>query len=86
MAQVARTVSKDGELPVVIAGDFNSAALRNGSNGVYRALTGAGYLDPLVPGQELGSAERTINADLKTVNKYARVPRRDASAPMIDHM
>lgn len=85
MARLASSVS-GGKLPVIMAGDFNSAALRGPGNGVYRAITGAGYLDPLVPGQELGSAEKTINADLKTVNKMARVPRRDASAPMIDHM
>lgn len=85
MAALAKSISKD-EMPVVIAGDFNSADFRDAGNGVYRAITGAGYVDPLVQSDQLGSAEQRINADLKTVNKLARVPRRDAWAPMIDHM
>lgn len=85
MVRLANSVSQ-GKLPVIIAGDFNSAGLRNGSNGVYRAFTGGGYIDPLVRSGRLGAAKNLVNADLKTVNKGARQPRRDASAPMIDHI
>lgn len=85
LVRVAKTVSQ-GRLPVIIAGDFNSAGYRNSSNGVYRTITGAGYVDPLIVADRLGSAEKRINADLKSVNKYARQPRRDASAPMIDNV
>ncbi|WP_162891115.1 endonuclease/exonuclease/phosphatase family protein [Aeromicrobium sp. A1-2] len=85
MVRLANSISK-GELPVVMAGDFNSAAHRNNSNGVYRTITGGGFVDPLIRSGKLGAAEKLTNADLKTVNKYARQPRRDASAPMIDHI
>jgi endonuclease/exonuclease/phosphatase family metal-dependent hydrolase len=85
LVRLAKSVSK-GKLPVIIAGDFNSAAYRNSGNGVYRTITGGGYVDPLPASDRLGSAEKRINADLKTVNKYARHPRRDSSAPMIDNI
>lgn len=73
-----------GGLPVVVVGDFNSGDYRTASNGVYRTITGAGYVDPLVESEALGSAEKRINADLKTVNSYARRPPRVAWTPMVD--
>lgn len=85
LVRVAKSVSA-GRLPVIIAGDFNSAAYRNSSNGVYRTITGAGYVDPLGGGDQLGSAEKRINADLKTATKFTRHAARDATAPMIDNI
>lgn len=85
LVQMIERVNTDG-LPVVIVGDFNSGALRNSGNGVYRTITGAGYLDPLVGTDRLGTAEKRVRAELKTVNGYRRKAPVDRTAPMIDHV
>ena len=73
-------------LPVVIVGDFNTGLYRTSSNGVYRTITGAGYVDPLVRSSKVGSAEKLIRADLKTYNGYTRKAPRDRWARMLDQI
>lgn len=78
-------INADG-LPVVIVGDFNAGGYRTSGNGVYRTITGAGYIDPLVKTGKLGQAEKIVDADLKTVNGMRRVAPRRSSVPFIDHI
>lgn len=74
-------------LPVVVAGDFNTGKNRTSSNRVYTTIVGGGYRDPLATGSgRLGHAEKTIRANVKTVNRYRRVAPRDSFAPMVDHI
>lgn len=85
MVDMLTRVNPSG-LPVVFAGDFNSGGYRTSANGVYRTIRGAGYVDPLGGTNSLGSAEKRINTDLKTVNAYARRAPRNPNAPMVDNI
>ncbi|MCA0297158.1 MAG: fibronectin type III domain-containing protein [Actinobacteria bacterium] len=73
-------------LPVVIVGDFNTGMNRTTSNRVYTTIVGAGYRDPVGTSTRLGHAEKTIRANLKTVNGYRKVAPRDNSQPLVDHI
>lgn len=85
LVAMVRRVNPNG-VPVIIGGDFNSAGYRTSGNGVYRTITGAGYLDPLVRTGKLGAAEELVRSDLKTVTKMSRRAPRDRWAPMVDHL
>lgn len=85
LVDVVKRVNTD-DLPVVIVGDFNTGKHRTAGNGVYRTITGAGYVDPLASGSKLGTAEKKIRADLRTANKLRRKPARDSWSAMIDHI
>jgi endonuclease/exonuclease/phosphatase family metal-dependent hydrolase len=87
--QLVATVAEinTDDLPVIIGGDFNTSLPRTVSaNPIYAAITGAGYLDPLVRSGELGSAEKLVDADLKTVNNLSRTAPRRANPALIDHL
>ncbi len=71
-------------LPVIIGGDFNTGAPRNSSNGVYRTLTGAGYLDPLVRTGKPGAAKKLVQANLRTVNSMSRKAPLNPNRNVID--
>jgi endonuclease/exonuclease/phosphatase family metal-dependent hydrolase len=71
-------------LPVIIGGDFNTGAPRNSSNGVYRTLTGAGYLDPLARTGTAGAAKKLVQANLRTVNSMSRKAPLNPNRNVID--
>ncbi|MFT4108567.1 fibronectin type III domain-containing protein [Propionicimonas sp.] len=75
-----------GNLPVVIVGDFNTGLYRTSGNGVYRTITGAGYIDPLVRTGKTGAAQKLVNADLKTYNGGSRKAPKDRWARMLDQI
>lgn len=85
LVDTVKQINSDG-LPVVIVGDFNASGYRNANNGVYRTITGAGYVDPLVDSGTLGQAEKVVDGDLKTVNGMRRTAPRRSPAPFIDHI
>jgi endonuclease/exonuclease/phosphatase family metal-dependent hydrolase len=86
LVALLKRVNTNG-LPVIIAGDFNTGMNRQSSNRVYTTIVGGGYRDPLATApKKLGHAEKTINANLKTVNRYRRVAPRDAFQPMVDYI
>lgn len=74
------------DLPVIIGGDFNAVGHRNPSSAIYRTITGAGYIDPLVRSGALGQAEKLVNANLKTANNLMRTAPRRPDPPFLDHI
>jgi endonuclease/exonuclease/phosphatase family metal-dependent hydrolase len=88
LLQIVERANPD-DLPIVLGGDFNTHERRDGGNTVYRILTGGGYVDPLRPEQELGSAESLVNANLHTytgAKSKANRARSVSRTTMIDHM
>lgn len=71
-----------GDLPVIVAGDFNSGKNYDPSNIVYDVLSAAGYSEPM--GNPDGSwaisrtatAEHRIDLEYNTVNAFERLARR----------
>ena len=57
---------------------------RNSSNGVYRTLTGAGYLDPLARTGKPGAAKKLVQANLRTVNSRSRKAPLNPNRNVID--
>jgi endonuclease/exonuclease/phosphatase family metal-dependent hydrolase len=89
--QLVRAVEQANpdDLPVVIGGDFNTHLHRTSGNAVYRTITASGYLDPLVPGDELGRAEKLVHANLQTYNAKKRKADDSSSVTrttMVDHL
>lgn len=80
---VAMVAAKNTDnLPVVIAGDFNSGRDYKPSNYVYDVLTAAGYLEPLgntnnswTPART-ATAEHRVNLDYNTFNNFEAYARR----------
>ncbi len=81
---VALVQKESSGLPVVLAGDLNSSRASSPSNGPYRVITGAGYVDPvrnqeptLLAGHDL-PAEHTVNLEYNSANKLLSRPTRTA--------
>lgn len=75
------------DLPVIILGDFNTHRRAGPGNGVWDAMTDAGYLDPLLAKEgTLGSAEEKIRPTMKTFNGYRRKAPYNRNQLMIDRI